>query len=88
MRFDTAGSKAIIGERYVNDTLALAEGWNLVGALAYPLPAADIIADPGGIISSSFFGYSDHYFVSGTLQPGRGYWVKLSAPGKIILHHP
>jgi uncharacterized membrane protein YiaA len=50
-----------------------------------PVTAASIAKDPPGIVLSGFFGYSNGYFPADSLLPGKGYWVKASADGIIVL---
>jgi len=44
-----------------------------------------IESNPGGIITSRFFGFAGSYQFSDTIEPGKGYWVKVNQPGKLIL---
>jgi len=37
------------------------------------------------IITSNFFGYNGSYEICDTINPGKGYWVKVDQPGKLIL---
>ncbi len=67
------------------DTIAVAEGWNLIGCLTVPVPISSVASIPGGLITSEFFGYNGGYQHAGTLEPGNGYWVKASIPGVLIL---
>jgi hypothetical protein len=67
------------------DTLDVEEGWNMVGSIADTVPVSMVISDPGGLVTSAFFGFSGGYFNADQIQPGRGYWVKVSQAGKLIL---
>ncbi len=60
-------------------------GWNIIGSISSPIDSSLIFTEPSGHIASSFFKYNNGYNRVTTLQPGGGYWVKTSAPGKIIL---
>lgn len=64
-------------------SVALEEGWNLIGGPAKPVPTAAIV---GPMSTSSFFGYDGQRYVAvDTLQPGQGYWVRASSAGEIII---
>jgi hypothetical protein len=68
------------------DTIDVAEGWNMVGSLSASMAVANIASVPAGIVTSNFFGYDAGYQPSATLEPGRGYWVKASQAGLLILN--
>jgi aminopeptidase N len=67
------------------DTIEVHEGWNLVGSSLNTLSAANIISIPEGIVSSPYFGFGQSYFITDSLLVGKGYWMKASQSGKIIL---
>jgi hypothetical protein len=85
LKFPANESINITGTPIINDSIAVIEGWNLVGGISYPISVDSILTDPPDIISGKFFGYSAGYSVSDTLQPGSGYWVKINNPGILIL---
>lgn len=76
VRFLTGGPMA-------NVSVSLDAGWNLIGSVDHSVPAPS-----GGTITSRCFGYNTSYFVSGTVEPGRAYWVKSGSAGKILLGGP
>ncbi|HTK82650.1 MAG TPA: T9SS type A sorting domain-containing protein, partial [Bacteroidota bacterium] len=45
----------------------------------------DLSSNPGGIVTSEFYGYNGTYAVVDSLRPGKGYWVKSSQSGQIII---
>lgn len=74
------------GTPVLDDSIEVRSGWNVVGAVALPMPVASIITDPWDNLASSFFGYvSGKYAAVDTLKPGYGYWVKAKQDGTIIL---
>lgn len=85
LKFAGAQSVDLSGGVIAADTVAVSQGWNIVGSLTDPVAAASISSDPGGLVTSSFFGYDAGYFTADTLQPGYGYWVKVGGPGSLIL---
>lgn len=70
------------------DTVAVAGGWNLFGAISTSLGTSGIATIPSGIRASQIFGYSDGYVFADSILVGQGYWVKVSAPGMLILSAP
>lgn len=85
LKFPANESINITGTPIIDDSIAVIEGWNLVGGISYPISVDSILTHPPDIISGNFFGYSAGYFVSDTLRPGGGYWVKINNPGTLIL---
>jgi len=79
---DTSYSVTGLNHRFRID---LEGGWNIVGPFDFLVPVSSITSIPTGIISSNFYGYDEGYLIADTLQPGKGYWVKASANGKVIL---
>jgi hypothetical protein len=65
--------------------VSVSAGWNMVGSLSMSLPVGDIGSIPGGIVTGSFFGYEGAYQASATLEPGKGYWVKVSQAGQLVM---
>jgi len=87
VKFPAGQGIVVHGDVSRDDTVDVAPGWNLIGALSVPLPAAGVRSLPPGIITSGFFGYGagGTYAARDTLSPGSGYWVKIGASGKVLL---
>lgn len=85
LKFDTSSTLNIIGWDRNIDTIVVRKGWNLVGTVSNPITMNDITHIPDGIIMSKFFTYLSGYKGIDTLFPGKGYWVKVSDNGIIIL---
>ncbi|MDI6765294.1 MAG: FG-GAP-like repeat-containing protein [Bacteroidota bacterium] len=85
MRFNSSQFINIYGNHRLEDTLDVSEGWNLIGSISLPIPAATITSNPPGIVTSNFFGYNNAYLIIDTLYPGKGCWVKSNQNGKLIL---
>ena len=73
------------GCRRTVDTIFVVNKWNLVGSLSDSLPLSSIRTIPESLLTSSFYGYNGGYFTANQLEPGKGYWVKASGPGMVIL---
>gem|GEM_PF-66203 len=67
------------------DTIDVVTGWNLIGSISTSVAVTNINSIPGGIVTSNFFGYNNGYTPSDSIQPAKGYWVKVSQNGKLIL---
>jgi hypothetical protein len=83
-KFPSSQNIAITGQQRLSDSIAVETGWNLIGSLSAPVPVSSILQSPNGIVSSKYFGYDRMYDESQTLEPGKGYWVKVSGNG--VLH--
>ena len=87
MKFDSAETFVITGDTIFYDVMEVQPGWNLIGSLTTPAAVNMIRSNPIGIITSDFFYYSSGagYQSADTIQPGKGYWVKVDQSGSIIL---
>jgi hypothetical protein len=72
------------GTPRLTDTLALAYGWNLIGALSTPVDVRSVVTVPAGI-AGNFYAYDGHYTIADSLRPEYGYWVKAKEAGTLIL---
>ena len=68
----------------LSDTVPVFTGWNIVGSISAPLATTSIASDQPGMISSDFYGYANGYVLADTIQPGKGYWVKVNQAGNLI----
>ncbi len=78
-------SGQVNGNPITLDSISVAAGWNMVGSLGVSIPTADILSDPPGILSSHVFGYDNGYYVTDSVRPYFGYWIKSSGSGKLIM---
>lgn len=58
--------------------------WNMIGSVSHDVPISQIRYD-GTTKVSNYFGYNGGYFVADTIKVGKGYWVKVSQAGKIVI---
>jgi hypothetical protein len=75
----------LLGDSVYNDKVNVLVGWNLIGSISVPILTSSIISGPPGIVTSQFYCYNGGYKVTDTIQPGKGYWVKVNQPGSLIL---
>jgi hypothetical protein len=77
-----AGGIQIVSHDPIPGTL----GWNMIGPYEQQIisDAAHVTSNPGGNVVFPIYKYSGGYQPAATLDPGYGYWVKLSAAAQII----
>jgi hypothetical protein len=85
LKFDSVESVNIPGIYRLRDTIDLMPGWNLIGSISQVVAVTSITSEPGGMVASQFFGYSNGYQNTDSIYPGKGYWVKVKESGKLIL---
>lgn len=85
LKFNGIQAVEINGTRLAEDSISVAEGWNLIGAISYPVPVSTVRSTPPGMTTSRFFGYSGSYVISDILMPGKAYWVKVNESGQLVL---
>lgn len=85
LKFDLPISIEFIGLPRSSDTVSVFRGWNLIGCVAESISVSSIIEVPTGIVISNYYSYDDIYRTTDFLVPGRGYWVKVSQDGELIL---
>lgn len=85
VKFSAVEAVAHTGLERTQDTIDVVAGWNLIGSLSSSIPVSNIGSIPGGIVTSGFYAFDEGYRISATLDPGRGYWVKSSQAGKLVM---
>ncbi len=85
LKSPSAGSFYVRGTIALQDTFPVVQGWNLIGSLTVPADVTSITSIPGGIVTSQFFGYDGLYTTADSIEPGKGYWVKVDQNGSLIL---
>ncbi len=87
LKFLSPDTLLIDGQAIFEDTVEVEVGWNLIGTLSLPVRAGEIRSSPAGIIASQFFRYipGGGYEADSVLQPGLGYWIKVSTTGSLIM---
>lgn len=85
IKFNTAKTYNICGIPVTPKRIPVVVGWNIIGPFESDVAVASITSIPANIIVSSYFGYNNGYTQATTLSVGKGYWVKASAAGELIL---
>ena len=86
LKFNSSKNYSISGNPLTGISIPVKAGWNLIGALNTTIPVYTIASEPAGIILTPFYGYSGGYFNSPQIESGKGYWVKVSQNGYLILN--
>lgn len=84
LKFDSAQTIPIIGNRFPEFMTTLRRGWNLIGSSSDPLKTDRFDVDPcTATILSAVYAYlpGNGYTMVDTIPPGEGAWVKLDVEG-------
>ncbi len=83
LKFPTGGDAAIFGTMIFYDSVDVNAGWNMIGSISVPISKNDVVPSIGVNIISHFYGYQAGYIPVDSLNPGKAYWVKVNAPGRL-----
>jgi fibronectin type 3 domain-containing protein len=88
LRFSAIQAMTLQGSARALDTIPLRLGWNLIGTISSTLPVSSIQTIPPNLLYSRFFTHihNQGYAVAYSLEPGKGYWIKASGDGVMVLH--
>ena len=73
------------GEMISEVSISLNEGWNLITGISTPVQVENIFDNGGIIFEDSIFGFDEVYQEAEVLLVGKGYWLKASSSGIIIV---
>jgi hypothetical protein len=63
-------------------TINLSQGWNMISGISSKQILTD---DDNIIIPNTLFSFNASYFLSNTMEPGNGYWIRASKDGVITI---
>lgn len=86
LKFNYSKNYSISGTPLTGISIPVKAGWNLIGSLNTTIPVYSVASVPSGIILTPFYGYNGGYFNSPQIEKGKGYWVKVSQNGYLILN--
>jgi len=86
IKFASSELIGIDGTARNTDTIQVKQGWNMIGSLGTPVAIGTIVQTPPSIVISQYYAYATSYRNSDTILPSKGYWVKVSANGKLVLN--
>jgi len=86
LRFSESGVSTITGVFLYELIVGLSEGWNMISSTSFPVEVTEITDPNGLIISDAIYVYNvGGYTAVETLYPGKGYWIRSSGAGEIII---
>jgi len=85
LKVDGSQAISIAGSLRFLDTVAVTNGWNIIGSISTPVDVANITSEPPGMVVSNFSAYTGSYVDATTIEPGKAYWVKVGGNGSLIL---
>jgi photosystem II stability/assembly factor-like uncharacterized protein len=83
LAFDSTQNVRVTGNSRLWDSIQVNAGWNIIGSLTNSVPVSSIVAS-GTVVTSPYYGYDGSYRIAAALEPGWGYWVKVSANGSLF----
>jgi photosystem II stability/assembly factor-like uncharacterized protein len=85
-KFNAGAMVVFSGTARTLDTIDVVAGWNMVGTISTAVDTSTITSIPPGIRPSTnyWYGYNGGYSASTSLVPGKGYWIKVNAPGQFV----
>lgn len=85
LKFPSAQTVSVAGLPLLADTIHVRPGWNLIGMISTPVAVSSIVQIPSGLITAGYYEYQGMYVITDTLQPGKGYWVKVNQDGELVI---
>lgn len=85
-KFPSAQAVPIFGHEVLSKTIDVTAGWNMIGGLSRPLLIGTVGQSPPGNVASGYFRYRNGYQLTDTLEPGLGYFVKVTGEGSLTLN--
>ncbi|MBQ33533.1 MAG: hypothetical protein CMG32_01575 [Candidatus Marinimicrobia bacterium] len=85
LKFNNAGSTALIGIPINELTISLSEGWNLISGISISVDINIIIDVNDLIVSGTIYGFDGTYVNAEMIDPGIGYWLRSYEDGEITI---
>jgi surface protein len=85
IRYPLTVSETLSGEFVSEVTWNLKAGWNLVSGPSSSVSVSSIVDPQNVLIPNTFFDFRSQYGNSTLLNPGRGYWVRTSDAGTVVV---
>ena len=86
LRFPSSGSTEVTGPALDELEVNILEGWNIISGGSEIVDVNTGLTDPAGIlVPGSVYGFDETYVNSSILEPGKGYWIRSTEAGSIII---
>lgn len=85
LKFNQADTFQISGQPVADKRISVNAGWNIIGPFESNVLTSDITSEPAGIVQSDYFEFENGYKIATELQVGKGYWIKVSQAGALML---
>lgn len=85
VKYNSDTTISISGTLPSENSIPVNTGWNLIGPFNSIVPVSSITSNPPDIIMSLFYGFNNGYFPANELLPNKGYWVRVSQSGNLII---
>jgi hypothetical protein len=85
LRFESEGTTVLNGISIDWLTLDMDEGWNLITGISNPIDVDSILDFNEIIIPNTVYSYDESYVQAEVLEPGKGYWIRSTAAGSILI---
>ncbi|RMF56466.1 MAG: choice-of-anchor D domain-containing protein [Calditrichaeota bacterium] len=86
LRFPVADTVVISGTFSGTQLISLKPGWNMISGASCDIALVDVIDPQGIIVPSTLYGFDQAYFLADSILQGRGYWIRASDSGQVILN--
>ena len=85
LRFSEAGATVLEGGPINELEISLSAGWNLISGISETVSIYSISDPEGIIVPFTLYDFNEGYSLSGSLAPGKGYWIRTNQSGTIII---
>ncbi len=83
--FDEETNAQLTGGTIHSSVLQIFEGWNLISGFSFSVNIDNIMDLENLIIPGTIYGFNESYDQVENIYPGKGYWLKSSGDGEIII---
>jgi hypothetical protein len=85
LKFPSNQTVSLTGFALTGGTIPVTTGWNMVGSIGVAVPVSQVTSNPPGLVVSPFYSYASGYVTTTSIEPHKGYWVKVQQNGELIL---
>lgn len=86
LKFPSSQFVPMSGGTRTTDSVTVNAGWNMIGSLTSSFSTGLVTTSPGVVVSSPYYGYNAGYQTAASIMPGKAYWIKVNASGKLYFN--